>query len=249
MIKFQNILLLLAFLAGFSSCQKQSSSPTPAPDVDITNARGGGDSVGGGSTINKKPLEAYAKTADQLPAYKSVVVPLLEKIELNYPRLAADFIHISQRRTWYFIPVALDSIASQIGAHSRTDQAALQDLGAVWFDSTIYDSMLEPDQGMLLVHELVMGARLLNFKSRQDRCFAKAALKLFKADADGYRNEINICRQTYPVSDDFGAPKFSPGQIDYDVIRKIVIELSKEAPDFNEVSHLIEDNGVRDYND
>lgn len=244
MIKLKYFILLVLFLAG---CQQGSSSN---PDVKINGAQGGGDTVGGGSTIGNKPVEYYAKKPDEVKAYNELVVPLIESLKVGYPRLAADFIHLAQRRTWYFIPVPLENISSQIlGTHSDSDQAAIQDLGSVWFDAKIFNAMESKEQAMLLTHELVMGVRLLMHKSRQDRCFAKAALNLFGADTEKYWVEVDSCRKTYPLNDDIGAPKFIPGQINYDIIRKIVIELSSAHPNFREVTHLIEDNSVRDYND
>lgn len=253
--------LILLFNVG---CQIKTETIVPAaqpvPPATVTIAgeptqlKGGGDTVGGGNTIKKKPIEAYAKKIDRTDAYKNRVLPLIEKLKTQFPRLAADFIHLSNHRVWYFIPVSLDKLKSSlIGTYSpEVDQTAVQDLNAVWFDSNQFNEMDEESQGRLLIHELVMGVHLLEFKPKLDRCYAKAALDLFNSDSvsqDHYDEDTTQCRINYQIGIDQTSHSFSLSTDDYDAIRKVVIELTDDNPNWKLIKQIIDENKLRSYND
>ena len=251
-----SLILLLTF-----GCQIKSEtvvtppqSPTATVAGQPTPLKGGGDTVGGGNTIKKKPIEAYAKKIEKADVYKNRVLPLIEKLKTQFPRLAADFIHLSSHRVWYFIPVSLDKLKSTlIGMYSpEVDQTAVQDLNAVWFDANLFDEMTEENQGRLLIHELVMGVHLLEFKPKLDRCYAKAALELFNSDSasqDRYDEVTLQCRTNYQISVDQASHTFSLSPDDYDAIRKIVIELTDENPNWKLIRQIMDENKLRTYND
>lgn len=255
----KKLIILTLSLVQFASCEKNLSTPansSPAPVITAqgNDLKGGGDTVGGGSTIKKRPLESYAKKLEKVDAYKLKVVPLIEKLKMELPRMAADFIHLSNNRVWYFIPASLDKIKSAvIGTYSpEVDQTAVQDLNAVWFDSNLFDEMEKEDQARLIIHELVMGMHLLEYKPRLDRCFAKAALNLFtvsEKSAAIYSDEIQNCKNNYLIGIDQTSHKFTLTNDDYDVIRKIVIELTSDEPNWKQIKQIVEDNKLRSYND
>ena len=255
----KNITFLIIVSGLLLSCQQRTENTTHITGAGPTlptepSGLGGGDTVGGGSTINKKPIESNAVKVVETPAYQLRVHPLIEKMKVHYPRLAADFIHLASRRTWYFIPASLEDISSKIlGTYSKTDQAALQDLNAVWFNSKLYQEMQLADQGDLLVHELVMGVRLLEFKSRYERCLAKAALLLFEVQIEPENKHAGAtlaCRNNYAVSDPFNQQqKFTIGSDDYNAIRNIVIELISVEPNWTQIRQIIEEYNVRDHSD
>ena len=178
---------------------------------------------------------------------------MLQKISIGFPRLAADFYHISQNRDWYFVPSSLSEISSKIlGTYAPTDQLALQDLNKIWIDRIKFEQMTEEDQGVLIIHEIMMGIRLLKYKEKQDLCIAKATLFLLKQDNEGeenYRREKQFCRNTYPVFDGTQNTNFNLSKNDYDLIRKLVSKLLMSEIDFEEIKSLIETYQFRDYSD
>lgn len=255
----KDLIVLTLGLTWFASCERNitvpaTSSPAPVIVVQGNDLKGGGDTVGGGSTIKKRPLESYAKKLEKVDAFKLKVVPLIEKLKTEYPRMAADFIHLSNNRIWYFIPASLDKIKSAvIGTYSpEVDQTAVQDLNAVWFDSNLFDEMEIEDQARLIIHELVMGTHLLEYKPRLDRCFAKATLNLFTVNEKStaaYDEEVHTCKDNYLIGVDQTSHKFTLTNDDYDVIRKIVIELTSDEPNWKQIKQIVEDNKLRSYND
>jgi hypothetical protein len=77
------------------------------------------------------------------------------------------------------IPGSLESLpAKQIGSAVPTDQVALQDFKSVWVNQEIFDAMSEKDQANLLLHEILMGVKLLRFESEQNQCFSTSVEKL-----------------------------------------------------------------------
>ncbi len=262
----RTLIYSLLYVLTFAGCQMKLERVAPAtPTANDTktttvkpqggsSVQGGGDTVGGGSIIKFKNMESYAKKVQSLNSFNLVVKPLVEKLKVQFPRLAADFIHLVNERTWYFIPTALDKIKSElIGTYTPSvDQAALQDLNQVWFDSTLFDQMESEEQGRLIVHELVMGAHLLEFTPRVERCYAKAALNLFEFTADAqthYADAAHDCKKNYGVGVDQVSHQFSLSAEDYMGIRKVVIELISENPNWSEVKQILEDFKLRDYND
>ncbi len=97
-----------------------------------------------------------------------------------------------------------------------------------------------------------MGVRLLEYKSRYERCLAKAALLLFATSGEeNQHTEATLaCRKNYAISDPFNQQqKFTVGADDYNAIRKIVIELISTEPNWAEVRQIIDDHKVRDHSD
>ncbi len=218
--------------------------------------QGGIDQTGGGNGINGIPLDKFIFPVAQKNSYKLYVIPVIKKLSTVFPRLAADFYHISSNRDWYFVPAPLHEISDKIlGTYAPTDQLALQDLNKIWIDRNKFDQMTEEDQGVLIVHEIMMGVRLLKYKERQDLCIAKASLIMVEADnteaQEKFRYEKKYCRSTYPVVEGTQNTGFSLSKDDYDLIRRLVSKIiqSDIDIDIDEVKSLIETYKFRDYND
>lgn len=246
------------------SCQPPGKSGGENPTVQIQGTgtsgngsmQGGTDQTGGGNGVNGVALDAFIQPVMNDPTYKKFVVPIIEVLSVKYPRLAADFYHISVNRDWYFIPVDLPQISKNIlGTYAPTDQLALQDLNKIWIDKKRYDDMSEQAQGFLLVHEIMMGIRLMKYKERQDRCIAKAALIMISSENLGraedlkYKDEKRNCRKIYPTVDGFLNTKFQLNNDDYDLIRKLVSKLMQKNIDTEEIQSLIDAYRYRDYSD
>lgn len=234
------------------ACKKQVTiiqSPPVAESHRTELQQGGTDSTGGGNGIQGKPLDDYILNVREATAFTNYVTPLIQDLSLNYPELAADFYHISIERDWYFVPTDLDQISKNIlGVYARTDQMALQDLNKVMVDSHLFNKMQERDQAILLVHEVIMGIRLLKYKKTQDLCMANAARVIVSEnDFKKYEDLKKKCRVTYPIIPGTQNEKFSLNSDDYDFIRKLVRKITAPVINYSELKSLIEDNKFRDY--
>lgn len=233
----------------FTACE--GGKKTIVHETRVQSDLGGTENTGGGNGVNGKPLESYIeKNLENTSSYRQYVRPLISELEVQYPRLAADFYHITFQRQWYFIPGEIDVISKNIiGTYAKTDQLALQDLNKIWIDSNKYQSMSTRDQATLLIHEIVMGIRLMQFKSRQDHCIAKAALLIFQKQEVTYGDQRKKCRKAFPVIDGTRNEKFKLSSDDYDFIRRLVSLLDTQNPDVEEVKSLIEAHNFRSHND
>lgn len=246
-------LLILSSLL-LISCQgnKQAGGGGQPPVVATNEHTGGTDSTGGGNGLKGRPLDSYIeRNIEAKPYYTNYVLPLMKTLATSYPRLAADFYHITHQRDWYFMPTELEEISRNIlGTYGKTDQLALQDLNKIWIDSNKFDAMSEQDQATLVIHEIMMGVRLMKFKHKQDQCIAKSALAIFsESPTKSYNDLKKACRKTYPMITGIQKEKFDLNSNDYDLIRKLVSLLDRENPDVEEVKDLIETSNYRNYND
>jgi hypothetical protein len=264
-MNFLRVLLYLVVILNFFSCAKPSDDASTGGgliDPATTNlSRGGTDSTGGGNGISGKPLESYIVRDLTAQKYYEPIRSLIKMLSVEYPRLAADIYHISREREWYFVPVELDIISKKIlGTYGVTEQYALQDLNKVWVNSIIFEKMEPKDQSLLILHELIMGIKLIKYKTRQDKCIAKAAIAVIELNENSnnevksnaherYSNEKKYCRKTYLLIEGVQNQQFSLTSQDYDLIRKLVLLLSSENPDVKEVKSIIEGSNFRDYSD
>jgi hypothetical protein len=274
-VKISAAVLLILSLFIFSCSRPGGGIQTPTANPGAlppaTDGQlGGTSSNGGGNGIRGKVLESYiVRDLNRKSYYVAFIQPLIEKLSTEYPDLAADVVYITNERDWYFIPAELDEISKTIlGTYAPTDQYALQDLNKVWINSLLFDQIQsDADKATLIVHEIVMGIRLMQFKNKQDQCIAKAARVLidFGIDGDPLKNVNNSkktteeerqsdytskkaeCRKTYPLIIGVQKQKFNLVNEDYDLIRKIVSLLVLEKPDIKEVKSLIEANNFRSY--
>ena len=127
---------------------------------------------GGGHTIRGLPLESYAADVTQFDSYKKIVLPMLIKIDNILPTFGRDLRKTISEKIWYFVPVKLNSKElsfSVTGIPLAADLPIRQTPDAVWVDTTSFNNMSrkgKPEglkaQGLLILHELVMGAVLFN---------------------------------------------------------------------------------------
>lgn len=247
------ILILMICWGFFTSCNPKQETIRETIIIKPPENNPGGkvDDGGGGSGTSGKTLDEFIDREIQKRApYVNVVKPVIEQLKNSFPELAADLIHITIRRNWYFVPGELEKIPQNIlGAYAKMDQYALQDTRKIWIDDIQYKQMEERSQGALILHELIMGVRLMKYKHRQDHCMAEAAKVLLVPNSESeYRKKISECSKTYPILDGFnGDEGFNLNKGDYEVIRGIVSHLLAETIDVDEVKFLIDNYGVRIY--
>lgn len=189
---------------------------------------GGADPGGGENGIDGKPLETFRVDLTQQASYKRVKANVIDKLVTVFPKLAADLLHISDERAWYFIPTELRTLpAARIGVSFKTDQIALQKLKEVWVNDLLFSKMEPHEQDTLMLHELIMGVRLLQFTNLLDQCLVSIApMKLTREDADGYKEARRECFKKYrnasDVGDSIGLGKdIKLEDYDYETIRDI----------------------------
>lgn len=189
-------------------------SLTAAP---VFAARGGQDS-GGGNLVDGKTLESYLVEPGTLPGYARLHVQLetLEKVRESKIHLRG-----ALEKNWYLIPGPFSKLPPErIGAAVVGEQAALQDLSAVWIDKNLFEKMSEDEQASLLLHEIILGFRLLDLDSKYVQCRA-----IFAENASHFCED----EDRHP----FGRPSdLTAG--DYDSVRRIVRTLLKspeQTPD------------------
>ena len=113
-----------------------------------------------------------------------------------------------------------------------------------------FNVMNEDNQAILLLHELIVGVRLMQHKHRQDQCIAKAALLFFSENGtEKYSKEKTFCRNTYPMIEGIVNEKFDPKAINYDKIRRVVSLLAQDEIDIAEIKALFKNYKIREYED
>ncbi|MDG0817127.1 hypothetical protein [Bdellovibrio svalbardensis] len=241
MIKLKVLIPLLASFA-LMACQGQKTEVIReyvGNSGRESNYDGGTDS-GGGNGVDGHSIEEYAVNIQEDASYQQYVLPIILKIAETHPRFASDMVHITSERTWYKIPVSLNSLkATQIGVSfgdKDLQQFALQNLKAVWINSRHFDRFeTDETRARLILHEILMGVRLMKLKNSLDNCYSGAALlKLNPAKADEYKKEREACAIKYVFSstDPILIPGVGSGldlsNDDYDNIRGLGVNLWNE---------------------
>lgn len=203
-----------------------NTSPNPGsnmPEPPASSSVGGLDDGGGGNGVNGKPLESYIVSFKDLPEVQEFVAPLIEELRQNAPLLARDMTYLIHERSWYIIPVKLDQISkANIGTFFKTDQLALQSASDVWVDKNLYSQMDTQAKARLLVHELLMGVRILEQLSNREKCFAEAADLI---GSSAYRQARSKCFKSFPRLESESTSGVRLSKEDYSLIRKVTAKL------------------------
>lgn len=152
-------------------------------------------SGGGGNGCEGKAFEAYAEKIANLDEYRLYIKPILRRMseEGNDP-LVSYLSWVADEKVWYFVPCQLEKLSQeQIGLAIDSDQLArhgehgiyifgdkndtLNADGSMKTDSKsplrghkhYFNQRLKP-RAALLLHEMVMGARLLMKKTAKEQC-------------------------------------------------------------------------------
>ncbi|MBX3040111.1 MAG: hypothetical protein KF789_05305 [Bdellovibrionaceae bacterium] len=194
-------LLFLLSLSSLVACQGTNTEVVrerieiQVPGAPEARSEGGVDS-GGGNGYERKLLESYARDIRSSAAFQARILPILVNLTASYPRLASDLVHISQERRWYLIPGGLDRLPSQrIGVNFKTDQLALQNRGEVWINELLFNNLRsEEERAKLILHELVMGVRLMSYQDDLDECLSEVAiLSLTSQEKSAYAKARKSC--------------------------------------------------------
>jgi len=129
---------------------------------------------GGASYYKGQPLETYATPKPiELSAYSIYIEPFLTKINSLNPELNQVFNYILNKKPWYFVPGPLEQLSPDAtGAPLPVKQGILQNFTQAWVDTDMFNGpkMTTKYQGILLMHELFMGLKILKFESSKNQC-------------------------------------------------------------------------------
>jgi hypothetical protein len=214
-------LILLVAFAGWG-CQPQKEvirEPAPFNDNKLPDLKSGGGSDTGGengigcsATKACAPLESFKENISEKPEYAEFILPIISKLSEVFKPLAADLIHLAAERRWYFVPVELQKLPSRwIGVGFESDQVALHKKHEIWITTLLYDQMTAKNKAIVLLHELVMGVRLMEYQNDLDHCLAKAAINLTYS---GGLSDYNYARQV--CMHDAGPAPLDPHEIRLD---------------------------------
>lgn len=222
--------------------------PVPPDKVD-----GGIDGGGGGNGVARKPLESFRVDLTQVSSYQRVKTKVIDKLVVRFPKLAADLLHITEERSWYLIPTELRNLpAAKIGVSFKTDQIGLQKLKEVWINDLIFATMDPVDQETLILHELLMGVRLLEFTNLLDQCLVNISiLRLAPLTQDKYKEDRHLCFKKYRDAADLGdsiglGKDIKLEDYDYDTIRDITNLLMTKTDTFD-VQELEDQMAIRKF--
>lgn len=176
-MKFVALLLMLATLAA---CQPKAGGPTPSSS-GATDQMGTSSGGGGGNGIDGKALELYSINVENLPEYRRYIAPIIAKIEYGQGDVLAVYMKwVVKHKTWYMVKKDLQSLPKeQVGVTFDTEQLARHSEHEIYIHEPSYNSEKNKpsDRAELLMHEIVMGARLLMKKSAKEQCEALEASK------------------------------------------------------------------------
>lgn len=253
--------LFLLSLSSLVACQGTSTEvvreriEVQVPGAPSDARSEGGVDSGGGNGYERKLLESYARDIRATDSFKNRILPILVNLSTSYPRLASDLIHISQERRWYLIPGGLDRIPSQrIGVNFKTDQLALQNRGEVWINEILFDDLRsDEERAKLILHEMVMGVRLMSYQDQLDECLSEVAILNF-AENTSYPKARKSCHSALSMipglkgGNILSAP-MKLGDPDYIAIRNLVSLLweTKGLVDAEELGAWMAQRNLRQY--
>lgn len=275
-MKLLNLTLILLSVGGLLACQPRGSSapggaptaplgtPTgagtgsasPAPSGPGTGHVGGVDPVGGGNGVEGSMIEDYRVYIQNTDAYKRLQEKVFNKLVVKFPRLAADLKFVAANKRWYIIPTELNTLPSyKIGVSFKTEQYALQTPSEIYIDQRIYKKMSESAQETLLLHEIVMGVRLLVFANPLQTCLVDIEVMTFNPDLEKeYKEKRDSCFEKNKPLAALGESvniekKYNLEDSDYPFIRDLTATLANQIDSLNsnELEVWMQMNGFRKY--
>ncbi len=240
-IRFLSLLMVLSLVAckGSSPGGGQPLAPAQGPAAPPASGsapaqgpfsgKGTSSLGGGGNGIDGVAVEAYANTnIESLPEYRRHILPILRKLSVGKPDvLVAYLLWAVRQKAWYFIPRKLENLAKEkVQLLFRSDQLALHGETEIFIEQEPYQNSSMKDRAVLLLHEMVMAARLLMKKSPQVQC-----------EALSKTTELNVCRDremlkiAAPMVLDKDDDIHSLNGLDHSSVRSLTVYLGDDKQD------------------
>lgn len=267
-MRLSNLLLLSCTLVLLLACQGQQREivhervevqvPVPGEPGNFDSQAEGGTDSGGGNGHSGRLLESYSMRVSELSVYKDKIFPIVQNLSQTFPQLSSDLLHLSNERKWYFIPGNLAAIpSSRLGVSLKTDQLALQNRGEIWLNDLLFKELASDDErAKLILHELVMGVKLMEYQDPLDECLSQIALyRLSTSLKSFYENKRKECHRKIPPLPGINGEssiwnqKMDLSQSDYIAIRGLVSTLWETQGKVNgeELKALMKIRGLRSY--
>lgn len=214
---------LTAFLL-ISACAKSGGPKNGGENGGADPVAMGTVSGGGGNGLDNKAIESYTIRIDELPEFKRYIVPVMRRISRGRGDVISAYMnYVIQNKPWYLIPRDLEDVPKErVGLGFKTEQLALHSEGGVYLHKVSYLKKNQKERAELLMHEIVMGVRLLMKKSPTEQC-EKLAGNDLKACSD---SEMMALAQ----SQDFDAKEqVIMSEVDHDAVRALTIFLMQRT--------------------
>lgn len=171
-VSILNIASLAPLLATILVSCMNPGQHTPNGNAPVIS-NGTGDGAGGNTYLGR-PLEDYVVDIRKTEAFKHYLKPALNSLDFGSDFYLIVFYSILHKN-WYLIPGDLQTLPSnKIASAVPVEQGAIQTFDAVWIDSKIFNAMPARDQADLILHEMLVGVRLLQFESPKAQCLSFA---------------------------------------------------------------------------
>ena len=134
---------------------------------------GGTIDGGGGNGIGGNPVERFKVDITKLPEFK-ILEPILKKIDEVDANVNLRLEYVIAKN-WYIVPISLQGLASaKTGLYFSTDQIALHTFKEIWISDQHYNNQESSpeDKATLLLHEIIMGLKVLKFASYYEQCLS-----------------------------------------------------------------------------
>ena len=168
-----SVLLIVSSVACTKNASPGSQQAAGGSGANPSNVDGT-YSGGGGNGINGTAIESFHQDIASLPEFQMYIAPILERMAQSSPDIFVGYLNWAiHHKSWYFVPVALPNLPKEKTALAfPSDQLALHSESEIYIDQNAYLKKSRKERASLLMHELVMGARLLMKHSAKFQCAA-----------------------------------------------------------------------------
>lgn len=221
-------------LVALSACTPQNGSG-PSAGGEKGPVLQGTVSGGGGNGCEGKAFEAYAEKITNLEEFRIYIAPILRRLRSTGNDVLVDYLEwAANTKTWYFVPCELEKLPKeQVGVAIQYEQLALHGEHGIYIHSTSYRSKERKlkDRAALLLHEIVMGAKLLSKQEPKLQCETLKGPSASSACGDKMLAEVL-------VSSTGGDPKsrLSLDAREHEAIRAMTVFLAQRNSDFSDGS-------------
>lgn len=235
---FSFFVMVNAIILSSACAPKGGGSPSIAEaDGGALPVFQGTVSGGGGNGCDGRAVESYAKKITELEEFKLFIRPVLRRLtEESADPLVAYLLWAAEEKAWYFVPCELENLpTTQIGVALKSDQLALHGEHGVYIRAVddannqgrqaTYFQKRGKARAALLLHEMVMGARLLMKRPAAEQCKALAK-KDSKICADPELMAIAESRSVDPTKMN------EMDAADHEAIRAMTAFLAQRESDF-----------------
>ncbi len=227
-------------MVALAACQPGGGPSARAPQAPAGEgnnpfeAAGTFQGGGGGNGVDGETMESYAKSyardIETLPEYKRYIAPILRKMNQGRADVFVLYLRWAAReKAWFFVPNELPKLPKeQIQVDFETEQHGRHYDQEIYIHGPTYDEKELQDKAMLLLHEMVMGAKFLMKKSPQAQCEALSKAEHLAACQDPANLKLAI-----PYTAVTDKETYSANGVDHERIRAMTLFLINPDSDLS----------------